>query len=662
MDRAYSLLEVKNIQEDARVITGMATTPSPDRVGDIVEPLGIKFNNPMPLLHQHRSDQPVGHVTFHEPTKKGISFTARLPKIADAGPLKDRVDTAWGEVKAGLVRGVSIGFRPMETEHLDDGGIRFLKSEVFELSLVTVPANAEATIQTIKSFDQAALGQKETKTIPASREILKPKTKGKVKMSQTTAEKISAFEATRVAKSARMEAIMEEAGDETLDAAASEEYDTLKDEIAGIDKHLSRLNDLAKVQTLKAVSGGTTKEAVASRTEYPRISVKQPELEKGIAFARYAKCLALSSKLYRDPLKIAEEMYPNHEDLHQVFKTAVSAATTSTTAFAGALVGDQTTVFADFAEFLRPLPIVGRMPGLRRVPFRTRLLSQTASGSAQWVGEGAPKAVQNFTFATTTLTPAKIATITAATMELLRDSSPSAEAILRDQLAESVAAKMDIDFLDPQKSANVINQATDVTSPASISNGLTPITSVGRDADSVRTDLVNVFSQYISNSNPASSAIWVMSAITALQLSLMTNAFGQPEFPELTLGGDGRTGFVAGRLRGIPVLTSEYVAYTTDSPISGRDVFLINQGDIYYADDGEVDVRMSSEASLQMDDAPTNQSVTTVAATTVVSMFQTNSVAFLAEKTVSWKRRRTEGVVHLQQVEWGENADSATQP
>lgn len=166
-NRAYSLLTVKSVSEDKRIIRGVATTPSPDRVGDIVEPLGVKFTNPMPLLHQHDHRLPVGTVTFDMPTEKGITFEAHLPQIEEAGALKDRVDTAWGEVKAGLVRAVSIGFRPMEYSYLDDGGIRFSASEVFELSLVTVPANADATIQMVKSIDaqhRAAFGQE----VPAS--------------------------------------------------------------------------------------------------------------------------------------------------------------------------------------------------------------------------------------------------------------------------------------------------------------------------------------------------------------------------------------------------------------------------------------------------------------------------------------------------------------
>lgn len=153
MNRAYSLLEIKAIDDDQRVITGMATTPEPDRVGDIVDPMGAQFKNPLPLLWQHRHDSPVGTVVFDKPTKNGIGFKATLPVIQDAGALKDMVDMAWQAVKAKLVRGVSIGFRALEHSYMEGGGIRFAETEIMELSLVTVPANASATIQTIKAMD-----------------------------------------------------------------------------------------------------------------------------------------------------------------------------------------------------------------------------------------------------------------------------------------------------------------------------------------------------------------------------------------------------------------------------------------------------------------------------------------------------------------------------
>jgi HK97 family phage prohead protease len=156
MNRAYSVLDVKSVDAENRIIRGTATTPTPDRMGDIVEPLGVEFKNPMPLLWQHQSDKPVGTVKFDKPTKNGITFVAQLAKIDEPGTLKDRIDEAWQSVKAGLVSAVSIGFRALEYAFIEGtGGIRFEKSEVMELSLVTIPANADATISQIKSIDTA---------------------------------------------------------------------------------------------------------------------------------------------------------------------------------------------------------------------------------------------------------------------------------------------------------------------------------------------------------------------------------------------------------------------------------------------------------------------------------------------------------------------------
>src|SRR5690554_3243300 len=156
MNRAYSVLTLKAVDDDRRVITGIATTPAVDRVGDVVDPLGVKFKNPLAFLWQHQSDKPIGTVKFDKPTKDGITFTAEMPSIAEPGALKDRIDEAWQSFKHDLVRAVSIGFRPLEYSFMDNGGIHFQEIEVFELSAVTIPAQAEALISTIKSFDIGA--------------------------------------------------------------------------------------------------------------------------------------------------------------------------------------------------------------------------------------------------------------------------------------------------------------------------------------------------------------------------------------------------------------------------------------------------------------------------------------------------------------------------
>lgn len=659
MNRAYSVLNIKALDEDQRVITGVATTPSPDRVGDIVEPMGVEFKNPLPLLWQHEHDKPVGTVQFDKPTAKGITFTARLADVKDEGKLKERIDEAWQSLKANLVRGVSIGFRPIEYSWLDEGGIRFIKSEVFELSLVTIPANAEATINVIKSLDRKQLAAQGKKAAPVVRvtpagasasttKILKSPKPQEGNDMKTTAEQIAEFEATRVNKAADMEAIMTKAAEagETLDAEQSEQFDTLESEIAAIDKHIGRLKQMQKSQASSAKSVADDQADRIKTLEMKggvQVRAKNTQkLEPGIAFARAAKCLALGHLEHRDAIGIAKALYDGQESViaatqRLVTKAAVAAATTSQATWAGPLVGDETSVFADFVEYLRPQTILGRfgqggVPSLRQVPFRTPLIGQTSGGDGYWVGEGNAKPLTKFDFNRTTLEPLKVANIAVATMEVIRDSSPAADGIIRDQLGAALRERLDIDFIDPDKAAVA------GVSPASILNGVAGIPSSGTDADAVREDVRALFGAFIAANNAPTSGVWVMSATTALALSLMVNPLGQSEFP-----GIGMTG---GTFQGLPVIVSEYLP--TDS--SGSIVALVNASDIYMGDEGGIDLSMSTEASLQMDSAPDNP---TTASTVMVSLWQRNLVGFRAERTINWARRRASAVAYLTGVLWG---------
>lgn len=161
VQKAYTILEAKNFSEDEDkiTVTGIATTPTPDRQGDSVDPMGAQFKTPMPLLWQHNHTAPVGVLTVANPTKKGIPFTAEIPIIKEAGRLKERVDEAIHSLKYGLVSAVSIGFRVLGGEgegfeYMEDGYSWAIKKwEWLELSLVTIPANSEAMISAVKSMD-----------------------------------------------------------------------------------------------------------------------------------------------------------------------------------------------------------------------------------------------------------------------------------------------------------------------------------------------------------------------------------------------------------------------------------------------------------------------------------------------------------------------------
>jgi HK97 family phage prohead protease len=157
--RAYSAFEVKALDSERRIFRGVATTPAVDRVGDTINPLGAKFKNPLVLLHNHKHDQPIGRVRFDKPTAKGIEFEAEIPVVEEPGPFKDRVDTAWQEIDYGVVRAVSIGFRPIKYAFKDDGGVDFQEVEIYELSVVPIPALPQAVISSIKSMSGGPIPQ-----------------------------------------------------------------------------------------------------------------------------------------------------------------------------------------------------------------------------------------------------------------------------------------------------------------------------------------------------------------------------------------------------------------------------------------------------------------------------------------------------------------------
>lgn len=152
MKRAWSLLETKEVDSDRRVITGVATTPRVDSYNDIVEPEGVQYRGPVNLFLYHNTMLPVGNVAFGKATKKGIPFEAKLPDIKEEGTVRERVNEAWHSLKYKLLQAVSIGFKPVEFAYREGtDGVHYKEWEMLELSLVGVPANPDAMIQTIKS-------------------------------------------------------------------------------------------------------------------------------------------------------------------------------------------------------------------------------------------------------------------------------------------------------------------------------------------------------------------------------------------------------------------------------------------------------------------------------------------------------------------------------
>mgnify|MGYP003604635356 CR=1 FL=1 len=162
MKKALGAFVVKELNEENRTFRGVASTPSQDRVNDIMVPSGAKYVLPMPLLFHHDPTKPIGQVTSASITDVGIEVEIHIPEIAEDGELKREVDKAYQSLKYGLVKGLSIGFIPDwdAAEMIDGGGVRFGEYEWYELSLVTIPCNRESETDFTKEFNEykAALG------------------------------------------------------------------------------------------------------------------------------------------------------------------------------------------------------------------------------------------------------------------------------------------------------------------------------------------------------------------------------------------------------------------------------------------------------------------------------------------------------------------------
>jgi len=319
----------------------------------------------------------------------------------------------------------------------------------------------------------------------------------------------------------------------------------------------------------------------------------------------------------------------------QFLKTAVAGGTTTASGWASEWVYSANLV-NEFIELLRPQTVLGKLQGLRRVPFNIRVSGQDSGSTAYWVGQGKAVPVSKLNSIEVTLGITKVGALVILAEELVRSSEPSAEMKVRDDLIATIAEFCDRRFLDPAY-AEVSN-----VSPASITNGVTATTPTGTALANLRTDIQTLFRSFISNNDDPTSATWIMDPAMALTISMMQNALGQYEFPDINMSG--------GRFVGLPVVVSN-AANISGSPDSGHMIILAKTSDIFMADDGAVVIDASREASVEMTDVPTgNASDGTAGTTSLVSMYQSNSVAIKATRFINWKKARSTAVSYIKEA------------
>lgn len=98
------------------------------------------------MLWAHQMDEPIGIWDEVKETPTGLAVRGRLNLDTQRGR------EAAALLKQGAFRGLSIGFQARAADLRNDGGRRITEADLFEVSLVAIPARREARIVEVRSI------------------------------------------------------------------------------------------------------------------------------------------------------------------------------------------------------------------------------------------------------------------------------------------------------------------------------------------------------------------------------------------------------------------------------------------------------------------------------------------------------------------------------
>lgn len=154
MDKIFNLttsFKAKD-EENGVSIRGLASAIGTDRAGDVIPSEAWKkgglsdFKKNPVILFNHNYDAPIGKATHIEPTEEGLEMQAYISKAAP--------NNISELIKDGILGAFSVGFRIKDADYIEEtGGLKIKDAELFEVSVVSVPCNQDATFSLAKSFN-----------------------------------------------------------------------------------------------------------------------------------------------------------------------------------------------------------------------------------------------------------------------------------------------------------------------------------------------------------------------------------------------------------------------------------------------------------------------------------------------------------------------------
>ena len=281
----------------------------------------------------------------------------------------------------------------------------------------------------------------------------------------------------------------------------------------------------------------------------------------------------------------------------------------------------------DFIELLRERTVFDQL-GLREVPANISIKGQDGTGTAYWVGEGKAIPMSTNDFSSVNLAPLKVGALTAISLELLEDSSPSALQLVQESLIADSAQLIDSRFFSA-------TAASAGVSPAGIVNGVAGTASAGTDQNGLITDADLLTQAFITNKNTGGLK-FVSRPALAQKVAGFVSFAGTPVYPGLSE--------IGGVFQNKPWLTS-------DNVVSG-DLLLIKPTDIFRIGDQGLSVDISRDASLEFASDPTgsalaNGGVPVAASKQVVNLFASGMIGVRLLRRINWAKRRASAVARI---------------
>lgn len=431
---------------------------------------------------------------------------------------------------------------------------------------------------------------------------------------------LAAVMVTLAAKQKNMATIMTKAHDEkrTPNDTEEAEIQVIEGEMAKLEKNAERLRGLIKAtenaeNTLTPVAGENPEQAGASadgekepQNAGKNVTVTEQKLAPGIGFVQMAKAKALSAKLATQGSYVSAVEIAKSSGMHpKVVEELEKAVQVMDTTNSGVLV-PTTPLTDEFVELLRADTIVDKLASkMRKADFNSTIAGMATGATSQWVGEGEAKPVTNATYNSVTLKRHKVAGISVLTEELSRFNLFKADQRILADLIESNRMLIDLTFID--------DQAQNERRPAGSLNGATITEVAASDATTIKAALAKLRKQFISDNLSLSDAAYIMSETRANEWAELETPLGAPVFPGLQADKGQKT------INGIPVIESES---------AGTIVELVKASEFYLADEGQVEVAYSKDATITMPDGK------------LVHLFQENKEAIRAERFITWAKRR----------------------